>query len=522
MQNFNIMKRSLSILTLLAVILVISSCKKTFLKETPTTFYTKEGAYSTDGGAKSSLIGLYTGISGYDYFGTAYIMLTSEASGSFYSPHAVSKNVTELKVESNSYWVYQVYKHAYVCIDLANNIIANLPNDNVSTNVSNNVLGQAHFIRAMLYFNLVRMYGGVPLRTTPVNQDNTYMPRATADEIYALIISDLEKAKTLLPEPAAQEKGFPHRYAPYALLGKVYVTLAGDDSASPYWQKAKDELLEVVNREGTAYALESSFANLFNYANENTNEAIFEIQFIPLTPSNGQLTNYFMPANILSQPLAQRNFQWLRPNKEVYDRHIAQYPGDPRLATTFVAGTYKNRANGNVTTYPAGQANTNANGFPFIKKYEDPTYVIDIGGRNLIYMRYADVLLLLAEAENEINGPANAYQYVNKVLARARNTTSPVATQPANFAGMTKDTFRTRIMSERYYELLGEFHEYYDVRRRGVAKFLAYLKAHNDNPNLKAYEYVYPLNERLMLMPIPDGEMNYNRALKPSDQNPGY
>lgn len=516
------MKKIFSILSVVGLLFLAPACKKSFLKETPTTFYTKEGAFNTDGGAKSSLIGLYAAISGYDYFGTGYIMLTSEASGSFYSPHAVSKAVAELKVESNSYWVYQVYKHAYVSIDVANNIIANLPNSKVSTSVSNNVLGQTYFIRGMLYFNLVRMYGGVPLKTTPVTQDNLYTPKSTASEIYAQVISDLEKAKALLPEPTAQEKGFPHKYAANALLGKVYVTMAGDDTTSPNWQKAKDELLEVVNREGTAYTLESSFANLFSYTNENTKESIFEIQFIPITPSNGQLTNYFMPSNILSQPLAQRNFQWLRPNKEVYDRHVAQYPNDPRIATTFVAGTYKNRANGNVTTYPAGQSNTNANGFPFIKKYEDPSYVIDIGGRNLIYMRYADVLLLLAEAENEINGPTNAYQYVNKVLTRARNTTSPAATQPANFAGMDKETFRTRIMAERYYELLGEFHEYYDVRRRGTTKFLAYLKAHNDNPNLKSYEFIYPLNERLMLMPIPDGEMNYNKALKPTDQNPGY
>ncbi|GAB3414426.1 RagB/SusD family nutrient uptake outer membrane protein [Niabella aquatica] len=505
------------------MLFVAPACKKSFLKEVPTTFYTEEGAFGTDGGAKSSLIGLYSTIAGYDYFGTGYIMLTSEASGSFYSPHAVSRAVAELKVESNSSWIYMVYRQAYTAIDQANTIIANLPNSKVSASVSNNILGQTYFIRGMLYFNLVRMWGGVPLRLEPVNQSNLYKPRASADEVYAQVISDLEKAKTLLPEPAVQEKGFPHKYAPYALLGKVYVTLAGDNNPSPYWQKAKDELLEVVNQEGTAYTLESSFANLFSYTNENTRESIFEIQFIPTTPSNGQLTNYFMPGNISTQPLAQRNFQWLRPNKEVYDRHAAQYPNDPRLATTFVAGTYKNRANGNVTTYPLGQFNNNTNGFPFIRKYEDPSYVIDIGGRNLIYMRYADVLLLLAEAENEINGPANAYQYVNKVLTRARNTVSPAAAQPANFAGMDQATFRTRIMEERYYELLGEFHEYFDVRRRGVTKFLAYLKAHNDYPNLRsAYEFVYPLNERLMLMPIPDGEMNYNRALQPGDQNPGY
>lgn len=519
------MKKLVSILSILPVLMLAPACKKSFLKEEATTFYTQEGIFNNDNGAKASLIGLYSALADYDYFGAAYPMLTSEASGSFCSQHAVSKAIASLQITSNAYWAYQVFDQSYTCINRANNIIANLPNDKVSTKMSNNVLGQAHFIRAVLYFNLVRIFGGVPMHLMPINQSNLYKAKSTAAEVYAQIISDLEKAKTLLPEPTAQEKGFPHKYAPYALLGKVYVTLAGDDSASPYWQKAKDELLEVVNKEGTAYSLENSFANLFNYANENTKESIFEIQFIANTPSNGQLTNFFMPTSINTMPLAESTFQWLRPNKEVYDRHAAQYATDPRLATTFIAKTYVNRAGVTQTIYPSGQAANYQNGFAYIKKYEDPGYVKNISGRNLIYMRYADVLLLLAEAENEINGPTNAYQYVNKVLTRARNTTSPAAAQPANFAGMDKATFRTRIMAERYYELLGEFHEYYDVRRRGVDKFRAYLKAHNDNPNLKAaYEFIYPLGdaEKLMLMPIPDNEMNRNTALKPEDQNPGY
>lgn len=507
----------------MSVLFLASSCKKSFLKENPTTFYTKNGVFSTDGGAKSALIGVYSAMVDYDNFGSGYIMLTSQASGSYFSPHAVSRQLTQLQITPNTYWVYQVFDQTYTCINRANDIIANLPNDKVSKTVSDNVLGQAYFLRGLLYFNLVRLYGGVPLRTTPVDQDNLYLPRESAAKVYEQIISDFEKAKTLMPEPAAQEKGFPHKYAAYALLGKVFVTMAGDDNASPYWQRAKTELLEVVNREGTAYALESSFANLFNYANENTKESIFELQFIATTPSNGNLTNYFMPTTISTQPLSERTFQWLRPNKEVFDRHAAQYPNDPRLAATFISGVYRNKANANVTVYPSGQFNAVGNGFPFIKKYEDPTFIINIGNRNLIYMRYADVLLLLAEAENEINGPTNAYQYVNKVLARARTSATPATVQPANFANMDQVTFRNRIMAERYYELLGEFHEYYDVRRRGATKFLAYLKAHNDYANLRpAYEYVYPLDNKLMLLPIPESEMNTNRALKPTDQNPGY
>jgi hypothetical protein len=143
--------------------------------------------------------------------------------------------------------------------------------------VKTRIVGEAHFLRGMLYFNLVRMFGGVPIRTKPVSADDTDLPRSSKEEVYSLIIADLEKAKATMPAPGTIIKGRPNRMAATALLGKVYITLAGNDAASPNWQKAKTELLTVVNSK--VYDLEKSFTQLFDIANENSKESIF-IRFL--------------------------------------------------------------------------------------------------------------------------------------------------------------------------------------------------------------------------------------------------
>lgn len=505
----------------LLLILIFTACqKKKFLEEDPYSFYDAATVYQSEAGARSALIGLYAVVADYDYFGAAYPCLTSQASGAFWSAHAASRDLTNMNITSTTYWVYQVFDQSFTIINRANDIIAHLPNDNISTAVSNNILGQAYWIRAMVYFNLVRIYGGVPLRTVPISEKDLYLPRSSAGDVYNLVVADLKKAWELLPEPAAQQTGYPHRYAANALLGKVYVTLAGNDPSSTYWAQARDILKTVVDAEGTAYSLVPQYGDLWNVTKENSKESVFEIQF-QANINNGQLTNIFMPKSIDTQPFAvsPSPFAWVRVNKEIYDRHVAQYPGDPRLSAIFI-NNYR-MLNGNTqTVYPN---NTAANGFPYIRKYSDPNFISNRSDRNLIYMRYADVLLLLAEAENEVSGPDNAYQYVNKVLGRARNSATPAATVPQNFSGMTKDQFRDRIMKERYYELLGEFQEFFDVRRRGESYFLNYLTQHNTFNKLNlAYDFIYPVDAKLMLMPLPFNEINNNPEISEADQNPGY
>jgi starch-binding outer membrane protein, SusD/RagB family len=222
----------------------------------------------------------------------------------------------------------------------------------------------------------------------------------------------------------------------------------------------------------------------------------------------------------------------------VYDGHSKQYPNDPRIDITYLDSTYKHRVTGaNVNIYPVQK--TGGNSFTYIKKYVDPDYSGTSSNTNIIYMRYAEVLLMLAEAENELRGPAGAYVYINELLGRARDANGngkddPTELSPANWTGMTKEVFTDRITSEYRYELLGELDEYFQVRRRGQAYFKALLTAHNTYPAVIAnpttgtarLDFIAPTDDatmnRIMLLPIPITEMSTNNLITQADQNPGY
>ena len=520
------MKKQLILLVIVTVAITIASCKKAFLEEKPYSFVSSDALYNTDAGLEAAVNGCYSIMADYGGYGAGYLTWMTVGSGGYWTNQGPNSDMNALTYGPSNLWLTNnsPWDNFYSAIKVANDIIAKTPSGTASEAAKTKTLGEAYLMRGMLYFNLVRMFGGVPLHTLPATQDDVNMPRASKEDVYALIISDLEKAKTMMS--AAPIAGRPSKYAATALLGKVYIHMAGNDQASPLWAKAKTELLDVVNNGG--YSLVKGFGNLFSAANENTKESIIEIQYTINGGPNGQFCNFFTPNGSTLTPLAATGpFGRNRVNKDIFDRHRTQYPTDPRIDFSYVYGSYVKNVGGSQAVYPS---NTTSQGWPYIKKFVDPAYVATYSNRNFIYLRYADVLLSLAEAENEINGPANAYQYVNQVLARARDKNgdgSVIATTPADWSGMTQDQFRDRIMRERRYELIGECHLYYDVRRRGAAAFKAFLLEHNTHPTFNpSFDKAYPVDDasvnKLLLMPIPDKEINTNTMINPPDQNPGY
>ena len=221
-------------------------------------------------------------------------------------------------------------------------------------------------------------------------------------------------------------------------------------------------------------------------------------------------------------------------NLEVYDSHVNRYLGDPRIASTFVTSylSYKSSsASDTVTlkTYPYyTKRGSQKQSYPFVFKYfvKDPTKTNYNTNQNLIIYRYSELLLMLAEIENELHGPQNAYQYVNQVLARARNSGGSGTIEPANWSGLTQESFRESIMQEYNYELLGEGHDWFVVRRRGYQYFKTHvIEVHNSFPAYdfsKLYDNEYPDNDRIMLLPISSDEISSNPNVTSADQNPGY
>jgi hypothetical protein len=318
----------------------------------------------------------------------------------------------------------------------------------------------------------------------------------------------------MLPNPGEFLSDRPVKTAANMFLAKVYMTIAGETNNMSMWQVAYDEAIAVFGQ----YSLAPIFSDLYDPANENTPEAIFEIQY----GANGSVRNSDIIRSYTLQDFYDYpTFGRVRPNKEVYEQHVDQYPGDPRIDATFLFDSYARVDGSTQNIYPIQVNGTN--GYTGLKKYLEPDFNGSTTDRNMMKLRYADLLLMLAEIENELNGPGNAYQYVNEVLARARNTANGPVIEPADWSGMDQDMFRTRILRERQYELLGENHEWFDTRRRGYEYFLEeVIETHNNFPNLGNRDLIYPVSVKNMLLPIPSTELSNNTEISQADQNPGY
>lgn len=482
------------------------------LEENPP-FLAEDNVYTTVDGANAALNGIYSSMANFNYYSADFHHATLYMSGLFVTKKPSDKNtIGSLNPSPSLNYPTNLWRRVYQTIARANDMIANVPSDSDNEEL-NNILGISYFLRAHSYFNLVRLYGGVPLHTEPATSATLHKSRASVDEVYALIIADAENAKRLMFDAAAQNGGSPGKLAANMLLAKVYMTLAGNDNSSLNWQKAYDEAIQVYGQ----YSLINNYGNLWaTVATANNNsESIFEIQFNEEYAS--RLTRLFTP----NAAFPGRGWERFRANPEVIDAHTARYPGDPRIDFTF-RSEYVKPNGATVKVYPSRSRGGFNNSYPYINKYfvKDQTATTDANNYNYVHYRYADLLLMLAEIENELNGPTNAYQYVNEVLTRARNTGG--ALEPANWTGLSQDDFRDAIMKEYHYELLAEGQDWFVGHRRGYPFFKTnYIDVHN-NRNDKGFDIVYPDDEKVMLLPIPAVEIDTNQEIDGTDQNPGY
>lgn len=507
-------------ISLLLVLTIVFGCQDQ-LDLAPETSYNEEQVFSSEEGVESVINGMWTRYVGSDYHGFKFHQILNPNSGRFNDKNsAATRDAASLNTTPENTTLSALWKGAYSTINNANIIISNLENSSIDLTNKESSLGQAYLLRGITYFDLVQSFGAIPLRTEPTNSNTLHVARTPKDEVYAQIISDLNKASQLLPGRGEYRSERPINYAANAFLSKVYMRMAGEDGGDPsLWQDAYDEAIKVVGQ----YSLLPSYNTLFQIDPivENTEESILELQYglIGGNRSN-DIARTYTPSNYYLYPTSIRTFGRVKPNKEIYDQHVAQYPGDARIDATFIHDEYQDNRGRTKRVYPAQQTGTN--GFTYVKKYVDPTYNGITSERNMIKMRYAEILLMLAETENELNGPGNAYQYVNQVLTRARNTGG--ATEPANWSGMTQDEFRLRIMKERQFELLAEGQDWFDTRRRGWDYFYnQVILVHNNTPNLDLpKDYIYSEDQRSMLLPIPSSEIAGNQKISESDQNPGY
>lgn len=357
------------------------------------------------------------------------------------------------------------YKAIYMC-NLAMEKAAEVEMDE---ELRNQYIGEARFLRALLYFELVRNFGDVPLvTTTPTSFDpaSTQIPRDPASAVYTQIVEDLTFASQNLPAAyTGNNIGRATSGAANGMLGKVYLTM-GDKA------NAETALRAVVN--SGLYELMDTYAAVWDISNENNAESLFELQFKPVTDGS-PMQNLFSSIAAVGVPGGGLGY-----NLATADLVEEFEPGDLRKDIT-------------MTPDP--------NGVYYTIKYNDPAMTSgNNSGHNFYILRYADVLLLLAEAIGE---SPESYEYINQLRDRAGLD---------DVSAATPGTFEVKLLHERRVELAFENHRWHDLLRFGVA--IPVINAHFQNIGLDI-----TIGQDDLLMPIPQTAISSNPNL---EQNAGY
>jgi hypothetical protein len=399
-------------------------------------------------------------------------------------------------VPANS-WTSGIWSVSFQAIQRANVVIERVPGIQMDEALRNRFVAEAKFLRAFHYFNLVRFYGGVPLVLTETNSlAGLQAPRATVDQVYEVIVKDLQDAETVLPlnYPAA-ETGRATRGAAKGLSAKVYLTRAGQSPGSPFWALAAAKAKEVMDL--GVYNLIPDYAKVFEVSSRGGPENVFEITYAKDVFGQSHAT-YWAPRGAPIVPF--NGFGTIRVSKSLWDEFV---PGDKRRDVSFLT-SYTNPANGNVVTLSVENPDF-ARAVSFWKLADLSSTVFSGGAKSFPYMRFAEVLLIYAEALNEANGgpTAEAYNAFNRVRTRAGFT------QP--LAGLSQNAFRDAVLRERRIELNFEGHRWFDLARTGrlmdaVKKETSFSR----NPDI---------GPRHVLFPIPQREIDINAAL---EQNTGF
>ena len=368
-----------------------------------------------------------------------------------------------------------IWRDTYSAINYANIVVDKVPNiSGLSESLRNQYVNEAKFLRALHYFNLVRWFRNVPLvlhETTSLSDEATHVKQSSADEVYAQIIQDLTDAENLPSSYSSKDVGRATSGAAKALLSKVYLT-------RQEWQKAADKAKEVIDSK--QYALFDKFEDAFDAATKNGKEHLFSIQFKGSPEGEVNRIAHAPAAASYEVPGAAGGYADAYNTKSnLYESYDAD---DQRRDVSFVT---------EMTVPSTGKVYKLST--PHINKFYDPSKFGNqaASARNFTYMRYSEVLLIYAEAVNELNGPTDdAYEKIDEVRSRAGiKKLKDIA------PGLSKDEFREYVFEERRKEFVYEENRWFDLSRRGADYFVSKLHAAGKN-NASAKNIIFPIPQR--------------------------
>ncbi len=361
--------------------------------------------------------------------------------------------------DANNSVSYHKYADDYSIISNANYLLENIDNVAFDQQAKNNIKGQTLFLRAFAYFDLVQYFGQVPMHLTPVKKlGDATQPLASVDEVYEQVMADAKQAIELLPEKAAQESGRVSAGTARMLLGNVYINLKR-------WAEA-EQVLKAIS----GYRLLDNYADVFDPANKNHDESLFEVQF--KEGNDGYASNFFYV--FLAQPITAEEASAVTGIPEVA-RIVEGYNiPTPDIINAYEDGDVRKDAS-------VGMLVAHGEPYPYIKKYCHTHAVTGITNDNWPVYRYAETLLYIAEALNEQGKAAEALTYLNQVRNRAGLPASTAASQ---------SEVREAILKERRVELAFENKRWLDLVHSGQVESV--MKAYGERVKANPQDYYFP------------------------------
>lgn len=452
--------------------------------------------YKTAADASSAITATYSILQNSIYNAETILTPTTVAADDgvpFLTGNADRRALWSFNISTNNTWTSAPWASSYSGIQRANAVIKSVPLINMNTSLRDRYVAEAKFLRAFHYFNLVRFYGGVPLVAEEVViLENAIISRASIEEIYKFIEKDLLEAETVLPDKyTVSEIGHATKGSVKGLLSKVYLTWAGTSKASEYWSKAAAKAKEVIDSGN--YDLWQNFDEVFEIKNRGGKESVFEVIYV--TDVLGQShSTYWAPRGATYVP--GNGYGTIRVSKSLWDSFS---PTDKRISGSFLTNDLSKPAVKFTVDIPDPSLAVS-----FWKLTDLNSKVLGGNGKSFPYMRFSEVLLIYAEALNEVSNVPNseAYKAINRVRTRAGLS---------DLSGLNQAQFKDAILLERRLELSHEGHRWFDLVRTGrlleaVSKEVSFGR----NPTIKAHH---------VLFPIPQREMDANPKLV---QNPGY
>jgi len=483
------------------------------LDEKPVGLLAPESLFRTSKDVETAVMGAYGWIATERLYGRQFVsalMLRSDMEdiGDRGTP-AERQQVNDFNMDDNNNMVNQFWPVWYQVISSTNAAIFGAQQLNLPENTGNPLMAEARFIRAFAYFHLVQVFGDIPYIDYFISNPESVksISKTPAATVYSNIIADLEFAKQWLPDKQpAEVRSRASKGTAASYLASVYLTMG-------QYQKAYTEAKWVIdNKDKFGYALEADFQTLFKAPQApNMKEHIFDIDFLGLKSGDGGANDDIMApmTGVRGGDAPRSGWSVIVPSLKVYNtwddrdyRKEVSFEDSLLIGGKLVPYTeFTNTKRPHIAKYARFAGNSNSEG-----RYSDHNYAA---------MRYAEILLIAAEASVEANGPnAEALGYINQIRARARNWAGKQTTFPEDVkTGLAKEALIDLILDERRLELAFEYKRWYDIKRRNLGE-----KVFKGANSLEPHE-TFNAN-RDYLMPLPRVELQVNPNLMP--QNPGY